>query len=555
MSQTPLILIALLLLPTPAIHQSIDGISVERYVELQPGGVLLINDTITLNAAITVLYIRQPEGWREEEAAFQLYEMNGWKPIEFETLEKGEARWFMIHLPPGGDLYRLRASYLYADEVRWRGGNYSLEMPLYPALADDPLNPSSWNITHLTFKAYLPEGSKLMKVDSPLSIYNSTVDGRGLLSLVSGTPLDALQPPSAIIEYTPSPSEGHPIRIDSLRVRVRIGWGIGVEEDYTIVNVDGNLESLHLRLPRGAGGVKAYDRAGPLKVSSKTDDRGVDVYIYPRSAVGVDERWSFTLRYTLPKRGLITRSKSRYRLTYNLTHPPCYISQASVEVRLPDGGIPTANQPAGEVERISYIAYRVSIPLGGIAPLEEMAISIDYRWTPFWLILRPMLWGLLIAAITAVILLPIRGRRRVEVEEKPTTLEEFLELYDRRIGLLIELEELEEELERKEIGRERFERESAETHRRLMELSRRLRRLEARLLEERPELSEELEGLRMAEEELERAMAALRSLERRLRRRRISRRDYVERRREHIERRRRALRRIEEAISALRGSA
>ena len=43
--------------------------------------------------------------------------------------------------------------------------------------------------------------------------------------------------------------------------------------------------------------------------------------------------------------------------------------------------------------------------------------------------------------------------------------------------------------------------------------------------------------------------------ERRLRRRRISRRDYVERRREHIERRRRALRRIEEAISALRGSA
>ncbi|HDI52697.1 MAG TPA: hypothetical protein ENF89_00955, partial [Candidatus Bathyarchaeota archaeon] len=181
MSSTPLILIALLLLSTPSIHQSIDGISVERYVEIQPGGVLLINDTITLNAAITALYIGQPEGWREERAAFQLYEADGWKPIEFETLERGEARWFMIHLPPAGDLYRLRASYLYADKVGWRDGNYSLELPLYPILADDPLNPSSWNITHLTFKAYLPEGSELMEVDSPLSIYNSTVDGRSLL--------------------------------------------------------------------------------------------------------------------------------------------------------------------------------------------------------------------------------------------------------------------------------------------------------------------------------------------------------------------------------------
>jgi len=124
MSPTPLILIALLLLPTPAIHRSIDGISVERYVELQPGGVLLINDTITLKAAITVLYIGQPEGWREERAAFQLYEADGWKPIEFEVLEMGEDRWFVIHLPPGGDLYRLRVSHLYADEVGWRGGNY-----------------------------------------------------------------------------------------------------------------------------------------------------------------------------------------------------------------------------------------------------------------------------------------------------------------------------------------------------------------------------------------------------------------------------------------------
>ena len=124
MSPTPLILIALLLLPTPAIHQSIDGISVERCVELQPGGVLLINDTITLNAAITVLYIRQPEGWREEKAAFQLYEADGWKTIKFETLERAEARWFMIHLPPAGYLYRWRASYLYADEVRSRGESY-----------------------------------------------------------------------------------------------------------------------------------------------------------------------------------------------------------------------------------------------------------------------------------------------------------------------------------------------------------------------------------------------------------------------------------------------
>ncbi len=556
MSLTPPILIVLLLLSTPtAAHQSIDGIGVERYVELQPGGVLFINDTITLRAAtITALYIGQPEGWREEKATFQLHEAEGWKPLEFEALETEGVRWFVIHLPAAdGGLYRLRASYLYANEVEWGDGNYLLEIPLYPALADDPLNPTDWNITHLTFRAYLPEGSELLDVDSPLSISNSTMDGRGLLSLISENSLDALQPIVAAIEYTPSPSEGHPIRIESMEVRMRIGWGIGVEEDYTIINMDGNLEKFHVDLPRGARNIRAYDRAGPLKVSSRIHDNGVDVYIHPRSTVRVDERWSFTLRYTLPKRGLITGTKSRYRLIYNLTHPPCYISQASIEVQLPDGGIPTAHQPEGEVRRSSYLSYRVSIPLGEVAPLERAAISIDYRWTSFWLLLRPMLWSFLIAAISALILIPVRRRREVEVEEKPTMLEEFLELYDRRIGLLVELEELEGELERKEIGRERFERESAETHRRLMELSRRLKRLEARLMEERPELSEELEELRKAEEELEGIMTAIRSLERRLRRRRISRRDYLARRREHIELRRKAIRRIEEAIAALRG--
>jgi hypothetical protein len=300
--------------------------------------------------------------------------------------------------------------------------------------------------------------------------------------------------------------------------------------------------------------VRARDRAGPLRVRSRVSEGGVDVYVHPRTTVGSSARWSFTLIYTLPKGKFITRSGSRYTLRYLISDLPCYISSLYMEALLPGGAFPISHQPQGEVERLSPISYRVSFNLGGIAPFEEAVISVDYRWTPFWLLFRPMLWGFLILAVSAVLLIAGRKRVEVEVEERPTFLEEFLKLYDRRVSLLLELEELEEALERREIGRERFERGSAEAHRRLMELSRRLKRLETRLEEEQPELMDRLEDLKGAEEELERAMAALRGLERRLRRRRISRRDYVERRREHVGRRRKAIRKIEEALAAIKGS-
>ncbi|RLI19566.1 hypothetical protein DRO49_00200 [Candidatus Bathyarchaeota archaeon] len=556
MPPTPLILIALLLFSTSTQGQGAVGeIGVERYVELQPGGILLINDTITLEATPS-LYIGQPPGFREERVIAQIYTGTDWKTLDLDIVEKGNIRWLSIHPSTGGATCRLRISYLYVDEVEWRNGEYRLEIPLYPAITDSVENPTPWNITQLTFRAYLPEGAELVEVDSPLPISNSTVDDRCLLSLTSTKPLKALEPPEAAVVYTPSTMEEHPITLESMRVRMHIGWSTRIEEEYAVVNRGGALESLHIMIPGRVRGVRAYDRAGPLKVSSRAGDGGVDIYVYPRFPIGNGERWSFTLRYTVQNKEIITRSKSRYRLNYTLHHPPCYVSRASIVIQLPEGAFPTGCQPSGEANRVSPISYRVSIALGDVMPLEEAVVSVEYRWTPFWLLLRPTLWGLLIAAVSALIAIPLRRRRvEVEEEEKPTILGEFLDLYDRRIGLLLELEELEGELERKEIGRERFERKSAEAHRRLMELSRRLKRLEGRLLEERPDLSEELEELRRAEEELEGVMAALRGLERRLRRRRISRRDYMERRREHVERRRRAIRRIEEAISALRGMA
>lgn len=560
-----IVLLALLLLQAESIASPFNSsskqdyklsFSVEREIILLGGGLLLLNETIVIREPppeLLTISIGHPSLFREEYSAFYLYSEDRWRSLEFEVEGWGEDRWFIIHLPEPleGELLRLRASYLYVEVVGWRNGNYHLQVPLYPFITRDFLHPILWNITSLSFKAYLPEGSQLVDVESPIAVSNFTKDGLYMLYL-NASSLNPYERLDITLTYTPPVGESDLILIESMRGRLRVGWKVRVEETYTLINRGDQLERLYLRLPSKAGGVRGWDRAGPLRVRKGLSEKGLDVYIYPRTTVRGGERWSFILVYTMPRSELINRSRLKFILSYSPSLP-YYVSKASIEIQLPEGAFPVAQWPEGEVKRASPLSYKVSFALDGFAPINSLVFSVEYRWAVFWLLLRPMLWGLLIFTVSAVLLTYTR-RRRIEVrEERPTLLQEFLGLYDRRVGLLLELEEMEEALEKKEIGRERFERETAEIHRRMMELSKRLKRLEARVKEEQPELRERLRELRDAEGELERVMTALRGLERRLRRRRISRRDYLERRREHIERRRRVIRRMEGVISALRG--
>jgi len=143
MSITPLILLALLLIPAPQAQQGLKPTAiVEREVELLERGLFILNDTITVKnppPGLSALSIGQPSDLKEERCAFYLYSEGISKPLEFDVEEVDQKRWFLVHLPKPvkEDILRLKASYLYVDEVMWRDGDYQLTIPLTPILARD----------------------------------------------------------------------------------------------------------------------------------------------------------------------------------------------------------------------------------------------------------------------------------------------------------------------------------------------------------------------------------------------------------------------------------
>lgn len=567
-----LLLVALTLIPLTTPHAEAQEepkpiVHALREVEILNAGLLTMNDTFTLEAPhgaqvqVTSLLVGFHASFTDERRSFHVWEDGNWQPLGYEETGLGDPRFYgyEVTLPSpvvleGGRTLKIRASHLFVNRVSWGVGGYSARIPVYPA--------TPYNLSSFVLQVTLPEGVELKEVDSPLVFTNSSEGGLWTLrhEVEALTPL---QNENVTITYTPAPEDEYLLDCELLQRGISIQPNsLQLEDTYVITNRATAIRRLHLKLPQDASTIGASDGVGPLKVTHDVvegDGGYVDLYVSPRSAVSQWNRWSFTVKYSVPRRGHIESEGGRFTLTYPAAGFPHYIRSLVVVATLPEGGSFIVSDPEPtSVEKTSAFTRQALIDLGGVTPYERPEVVVEYSRSVLWLAFRPLEWALLAAGAVAGVYI-LRRRKRVmkekPVEIKRSDLEDFLDLYRERVALLAEQEKLEREVERKEIGRERFEQRSAEITRRQQGLLRTLRRLRGRLEAADPRMSERLRGIRGAEAELERVNTDLRNLDVRLRTRRVSRRDYRRRRREYLKRRSRACRRIEQAIAALQAEA
>ncbi len=559
-----LLLIALTLVPLAALHTEAQEepqpiIHALREVEIMNAGLLTMNDTFTLEAPpgeqiqITSIKVGFHASFIAERSSFEMWKDESWQPLEHEeVLLDDRFSGYELMLPSpmvlgGGLTLRIRASYLFVNRVSWGAEGFAARIPVYPA--------TPYNISSFILRVTLPDEAELKAVDSPLAFTNSSEGGRWIVRHEA----EALKPlpnENVTIVYAPAPEDEYLLDCERLHRSISVLPGrLRLEDTYIITNRGATINRFRLKLPGDASNIRARDGVGPIKViTADKNDAYVEIYVVPRSSVTPWNKWSFTVEYSLPQRGYVVNEGGRFTLTYPAYGFPHYVRNLKVIVTLPEGGNLITSSPAyNSVKKVSAFTQQAIIDFGGMAPYEHPEVVVEYRWSVLWSAFRPLEWGLLAVGVFAGVYLLRRREKAVEkpAEAERSTLEEFLDLYRKRIALLAELDELERGVERKEVGREHFDRRSAEITRRQRDLLRALRRLERRLEASDPRLRDKLREVRDAEAELERVDADLRNLEVRLRTRRVSRRDYERRRRDHLKRRSRARRRIEQAIAAL----
>ena len=563
---TLLIIAFVLITPTIPQAKAQDGtqpiVQARRNVEILNAGLLVMNDTFTLEAPqgsqveVTSLKVGFLVFFNTERRSFQLWGDGGWQPLRFEVIDFGDPRFYgyEVKLPSPvlleGDLtLKIRSSYLSVDSVEWDYRGYSARLPVYPV--------TPYNMSSFVIQVTLPLGAELKGVESPLAFTNSSEAGLWALRHEAET-LSPMRDGNVTIIYTPAPDDEYLLDCELLQRGISVKPGrLSLEDTYVITNRGATINRFHLKLPQDASDVRARDGVGPLKVTHdlvEEDGAHLDLHITPRSSVSTRSRWRFTVEYSVPRRGHIEGEGGKFTLTHPAHGFPHYVRRLVVITTLPEGGSFIASNPEpASVKKASAFTQQVAIDFVGVTPSERPEVTVEYGRSLLWSIFRPLEWTLLAASAVAAVYILSR-RKRVE-EERPEIkrpdLEEFLDLYRERVALLAEQEELERGVTRREVGRAQFDQRSAEITRRQQQLLGTLRRLGRRLEATDASMSDLLRGIRRVEAELEKVNNDLRNLEVHLRTRRVSRRDYERRRREYLRRRRRSRRRLEQAIAEL----
>ncbi|RJS89636.1 hypothetical protein CW700_03355 [Candidatus Bathyarchaeota archaeon] len=541
-------------------------VEVHREVEVIEGGLVVINDTFEVSPPpnVTSLEVREffmglpPPfpGYTDYHAFYRLY--NGTWISLASTLSESEegVRGFRVILPTPvtlgeGETLVLRGILLLSRVVRIYEQQMYAYFPLYPSL---PLNISTCEV-----EIRLPRGAILIAVD-PAVFSNST---QNLVYVLrhSRTSIPPLQKTVVNLLYQAGASSNTIVECEHLKrvMEVKPPSRVEIRDTYTLLNLGPTFHyynPLIVKIHLNSSNARARDDLGLLSTNSLTKEGCIELHVRPRIPIRTGERWIFTVEYSLPLERCVEKGGGgNFLLNYVfLSNFSFTIRHLEVEVDLPEGGGYVTSTPTGEVSKTGPFRYAVHYAMENATILDDLGFQLAYRYNPLWMTFRPTLWAsiLVLVAIVAQQALRLRRPEERKIPEDRLLLREFVELYEEKLALSVELERLEEEIDSRRISRSEYNKRRRVIESRSSRVERRLRGVKGKIRQTMPQLEEVLREIEVAEVEIASEQGNLRELQARLRARRISRGAYRHLRREYLRRIRRARSRIERTVLSLR---
>lgn len=528
------LLISLLLLPaggsaTLAAPQPALSVRVEHRINVLDWGLLVVNDTITLTNTGTTPVSSFLVGVPERVGGHLDYVYARAGENETVSLELGadlgrpgfsavKATFSPIL---SGATYRFGVAFVFSGLITFSAAGYNVTVPMYPSL--------SLEAEQVDVKVALP-----LTVTMTGSCWS--VDGKPVLEYTQKPLAAYADMVSSKLSFTGSfklvdcESARREVFLDPLRE-------IRVSDSYLLKNVGrDSFNSVDFTLPGGAHNVTAQDEFGKLNVVSKEGrDAAANVTVtlrYPLRGDPHNDAGSFTLNYWLPWRLYASRLDAMATSQMHFTLLPdskWVIRSLKSSVTLPEGAqYEEANpQPSG-VERVGLNPV-ISYTVVNATPYHKLGFQLRYQYLIFWSAFRPTMWvGISLAVVCSLI-----GFQRLRKPGKPSeavsmdALRSYVEVVDERTTLRLDMESLDEDLNRDRIRRHDYRRRVRQINQDVQSLDKELEGLKQKVRAIGPRYAEIVRRVEVAESEYDSARSSVIKLQTTYREGRVSKDAYV----------------------------
>ncbi|MEM3549883.1 MAG: hypothetical protein QXN87_06410 [Candidatus Bathyarchaeia archaeon] len=409
----------------------------------------------------------------------------------------------ILKLPQKAESFTLSVLFILSNSLLQQDAEnttlYTLNFPAYPSFTT--------NVDQCTASVFLPKAAVR----------------------VSGSPLDYSQMNLQAFTYQPANVtfnlNGDNIQMlvfKELKREIRVGGTGEVEgaDSYEIQNHSPiQVTSIMVSLPPNASVLKVEDEFGRKLTHSVAQAETNSIRITLTIPIESQGSTMLTVRYRLPN---ITDQRISVNAFQNVNY---YIEKAYLTIVLPEGARTSPNT-SYNVER-GVFQERVKISVEGASFLESFPVEIKYSYNPLWLSFRPTLWVWALAMVGCTVAafwkrpklpaappaLPVTA-----VEVEPEMIKSFVDAYEEKRKISLEIKSLETAVSRGRIPRRRYKVQRKTLETRLDALSRRLADLKLKLRSAGGRYADLMQQLEVAETEIEEVESDIKSIEVRHRR-------------------------------------
>jgi hypothetical protein len=300
------------------------------------------------------------------------------------------------------------------------------------------------------------------------------------------------------------------VRVPHLTREIRFGQdgSIDVSETYDFESLSGSVSSIALTLPVNSSDIMAYDQIGQLWDAS---ENGPGVSVSPRysGGIGVNETFTFTLKYKLDPATYVQKvnwwgtNKCNLSLYSNLKN--WAIDELDATIVTPDGFTIRSVSPSPSSTSRSLFYHNLNYTLTDVTPYTDLGLTLEYNYVPFWSGSLLLAWLAIVELVVAAVVVVSNTRKpaTLKMVVPSDKLKQFVELYDGRTALRLELDRMGEDLARGALNKHEYRRRRKTIEFRMGELDRALQPLKEDLKASHPRYGEMITRMEKAEAEID----------------------------------------------------
>jgi len=487
-------------------------VEVDRTVTLTEWGSAIVSDKITVSNigaksvnSLTVGFPREYSVFMKGVSATDSKENK--LTVELDADKSSPTYWLNVKFskPIGRDekeVFTLKA--VFDGLLTFKDNKFVFKFAAYPTL---PLRVEKFSAT-----AVLPVKSESIGFDGKLGINQSTSGENPTLNYGKGGFLEAYS--SDLFSFNFISPNQLLLQSSWAKREVVFSWsgGIRVSDTYHVKNLGSSLPSIELTLPKDYFDIEVSDPFGPGNATIKKAGDKTNISVKPIfSMLRLNQSLTFTLSYSVPPKLCLKQLEwwGLYRFSYKyFSDPKDVVEKLNFKIVLPGGA--SVTEPSVPAKSLMHQTI-VEQSFTNVTPLQDLSFTVQYKYQHFWASLQAVELVAIVEIVLLAFIVVFRFRKPAAAVAAAVPVDKvrgFVELYDERISLKLEVEKMGEDLARGAIPRHEYKRRRKLIEVRLEEVSRLLSKAKGELISLQPRYRDTVARLEKAEAQIDAARAS-----------------------------------------------